>query len=91
MRLEQFSTLLNKQNMQRRLFGLYVNQVGRDKATKPGYNEWLYTVIDWFDAHALENSEVEGYEELLKEAEERVKLENDTSRKSASEENGDPE
>ena len=49
MRLEGFTHNLNTNNMDRRLFYIYKYQVGRDRATRQGYIEWLKTVADWFE------------------------------------------
>lgn len=43
--------------MPRRLFYIYKYSVGRDRATRDGYVEWLNEVSDWFEENSKARSD----------------------------------
>lgn len=67
MRVENFTTEMNADNMERRLYAIYVAQIGRDKANRQGFLPWLLSVQDWLDTNALEKSTVPDYQQKFED------------------------
>ena len=55
-RLSHMAANLRESNMSRRLFYIYKYEVGRDRASRDDYVEWLAALADWFEDYAAANS-----------------------------------
>ncbi len=55
-RLAHMAANLRESNMSRRLFYIYKYEVGRDRASRDDYVEWLAALADWFEDYAAANS-----------------------------------
>ena len=55
-RLSHMAANLRESNMSRRLFYIYKYEVGRDRANRDDYVEWLAALADWFEDYAAANS-----------------------------------
>lgn len=51
-RLEKHFNNLNKNNMDRRMKGIYKWSVGKKNKSKEGYDAWIEKVADWFEIYA---------------------------------------
>ena len=55
LRLSHMAGRLKESNMARRLFYIYKYEVGRDRANRDDYVQWLAALADWFEDYAANN------------------------------------